>query len=156
MKKVVLILLLFVTRAAFAQDYPDYGLTKLRLSDSGRTVELEINPVKRQPGVKSALFYYWYSASQVHSTQGGYSGQLLNGLYTAYYPNKNLREQGAFDRGLKNGIWKSWNKDGTLQQAVTWNEGLVVTGKKPTIWQRLNLFKKSQPAPADTVSKNRK
>ncbi len=139
-----------VFRAASAQVYPDYGLTKLRLTDSGRTIELEINPIKHEPAVKTSLFYFWYSASQVHATQGGYSGQLLNGVYTEYYKNKNLKEQGAFSRGLKDGLWKSWNTDGTLRQAVIWDQGIVVTRKKPSLWQRLNIFKKEQNPSADT------
>ena len=151
MKKIILITLLFISRAAIAQDYPDYGLTKLRLIDSGRTIELEVNPIKREPTVKTELLYFWYSANQVHSTQGGYSGQLLNGLYTEYYQNKNLKLQGSFSRGLKDGPWKSWNRDGTLRQVVYWDEGVVTYGKKPSFWQRLNIFQKNQTSSADTA-----
>jgi len=153
MKKAILIALLFISRAAVAQDYPDYGLTKLRLTDSGRTIEVEVNPIKREPTVKADLFYYWYSANQVHFTQGGYSGQLLNGVYTEYYQNKNLKEQGMFNRGLKDGVWKSWNKDGTIKQVVNWDEGVVTNGQKPSFWQRINIFKKQTPA-ISTTSKN--
>jgi hypothetical protein len=152
-KGVFVILLLFVCRLASAQIYPDYGLTKIRLIDSGKTIELEINPVKHEPTVKSGLFYYWYSANQMHSTQGGYSGQLLNGLYTEYYQNKNLKEQGAFNRGLKDGLWKSWNKDGTLKQAVTWDSGVISNEKKTSIWQRINIFKKDRAAQTDSIPK---
>jgi len=156
MKKAILIVLLFISRAALAQDYPDYGLTKLRLIDSGRTIELEVNPIKRAPAVKADLFYYWYSANQVHFTQGGYSGQLLNGVYTEYYKNKNLKEQGMFNRGLKDGMWKNWNKDGTLKKVINWDEGVVSNGKKSSFWQRLNPFRKDQTAVTDTASHTRK
>ena len=155
MKKAIFILLIFISGAAAAQDYPDYGLTKLRLLDSGRTIEVEVNPIKREPTIKTGLFYYWYSANQVHSTQGGYSGQLLNGLYTEYYQNKNLKEQGAFNRGLKDGVWKSGNKDGTIKQVVNWDEGIVTQRKKPTFWQRLNIFQKNQTLPTDTAKANK-
>ena len=155
-KRIFFILLFFVCRAASAQIYPDYGLTKIRLIDSGRTIELEINPVKHEPAVKAALFYYWYSANQMHSTQGGYSGQLLNGLFTEYYENKNLKDQGAFNCGLKDGLWKSWNKDGTLKKQVNWDNGVVIYGKKPTFFQRLNIFKKNQAQSTDTVSATHK
>ena len=141
MKKTILIVLLFISRAAVAQDYPDYGLTKLRLTDSGRTVEVEVNPIKRDPTVKTDLFYYWYSANQVHFTQGGFSGQLLNGLYTEYYQNKNLKEQGGFNRGLKDGVWKSWDQKGRLIETVKWNDGIIAR-ESPSIWKRIPFLRK--------------
>jgi hypothetical protein len=153
MKKALFILLLFVSGTAIAQDYPDYGLTKLRLTDSGRTIEVEVNPVKRLPIVKTGLVYYWYSANQVHFTQGGYSGQLLNGVYTEYYQNKNLKQQGMFNRGLKDGVWKMWNKDGTLKEVVNWQEGIIGNGRKPSFWQRIDVFKKNENNLTDTLTK---
>jgi len=156
MKNVILVVLLFVCSVASAQVYPDYGLTKIRLTDSGRTIELEINPVKHEPVVKTSLFYYWYSANQLHVTQGGYGGQLLNGAFTEYYQNKNLKEQGSFKRGLKDGVWKSWNTDGTLKQVVKWEEGVVVTSERCSFWQRINIFKKNPITPVDTSSKAHK
>jgi hypothetical protein len=156
MKRSILIVLLLISCAAYAQDYPDYGLTKMRLTDSGRVTELEINPIDHVPSIKTGLFYYWYSANQVHSTQGGYSGQLLNGLYTEYYRNKNLKEQGVFWRGLKDGVWKTWNQDGTLKQVIAWHEGAIASGKRLSFWQRLNIFKKNQAPSIDTTAKAHK
>jgi hypothetical protein len=114
---------------------------------------VEVNPVKRLPIVKTGLVYYWYSANQVHFTQGGYSGQLLNGVYTEYYQNKNLKQQGMFNRGLKDGVWKMWNKDGTLKEVVNWQEGIIGNGRKPSFWQRIDVFKKNENNLTDTLTK---
>jgi antitoxin component YwqK of YwqJK toxin-antitoxin module len=152
MRKIFTLLLFLFSGHLYAQKMPDYGLYRVRLADSDKTIEAEYNPVDHLPSIKSDLFYYWYNASHVHSTQGGYSGQLLNGLYTEYYPNRNLKEQGVFKKGLKDGLWKSWNKDGTLNRVTSWNKGLAVTAETATIWQRLNIFKKSQSS-RDTVPK---
>jgi len=151
MKKVFILFLFIFSGHLYAQQLPDYGLYRARLTDSDKTIEAEYNPVEHLPAIKSNLFYFWYRASQVHATQGGYSGQLLNGLYTEYYPNRNLKEQGVFKKGLKDGLWKSWNKDGTLNQAINWNKGVEVFGEKPPIWKRLNIFKKSQSL-SDTIA----
>jgi len=153
MKKAILIVLLFVSGAAIAQDYPDYGLTKLRLTDSGRTIEVEVNPVKRAPTVKTDLFYYWYSANQVHVTQGGYSGQLLNGHYLAYYSDKNLKQEGMFKKGLKDGVWKAWDRKGKLTETLKWKDGVIVAESQP-IWKKIPFLRKNtkqstqEPKPA--------
>ncbi|WP_052496118.1 toxin-antitoxin system YwqK family antitoxin [Pedobacter lusitanus] len=68
--------------------------------------------------------YYWYSNNQIKITQGGFSGKLLNGLYSSYYDNKSLQEQGYFKMGLKTGEWKSWTEDGQLISDVTFYNGV--------------------------------
>ena len=40
-------------------------------------------------------------------TQGGYNGRLLNGDFRVFYPNKNLKENGNYQFGLKEGTWIS-------------------------------------------------
>jgi antitoxin component YwqK of YwqJK toxin-antitoxin module len=154
MKKIFILLLFLFSGHLYAQNLPDYGLYKARLTDSDKIIEAEYNPVNHPPSTKSNLFYFWYSASRVHSTQGGYSGQLLNGSYAEYYLNRNLREQGVFKKGLKDGIWKSWNPDGTLKQVINWNNGIEINGETIPIWKRLNIFKKSQSS-RDTTSKKK-
>jgi antitoxin component YwqK of YwqJK toxin-antitoxin module len=151
MRRIFILVLVLVSGHLYAQKLPDYGRYRARLTDSDKTIEAEYNPVEHLPSVKSNLFYYWYNASRVHATQGGYSGQLLNGLYTEYYLNRNLKEQGIFKKGLKDGLWKSWNQDGTLKQATNWNKGIEVAGDRASIWQRLNIFKKNQSS-RDTIA----
>lgn len=152
MKKLLFLLFILFSIAARAQNYPDFGLNKIRIADSDRTIEAEIYP-SGGPSAKANLFYYWYSANLIHTTQGGYSGDLLNGHYNEYYPNKNLKEQGTFKKGLKNGVWKTWNKNGTINHVENWKNGIRVTDEQASIWQRLKIFKRHQSLPADTVKK---
>ncbi|WP_410221207.1 toxin-antitoxin system YwqK family antitoxin [Pedobacter sp.] len=67
--------------------------------------------------------YYWFSNGQIRSTQGGYSGKLIHGLYSDYYLNNQLKEQGYFNMGLKEGEWKSWNEAGSLKTRVNYRKG---------------------------------
>ena len=106
-----------------AQHLPVDNTNRIRITDTGQVQLLEILPVKKGPDTDPAAEYYWYSANKVHQTQGGYSGRLLNGSYTAYYLNKELRAQGNFVRGLKKGIWKQWDQQGRLLNYYTWNKG---------------------------------
>ena len=102
--------------------------------------------------VNSKYNYYWYDANQIHMTQGGFSGKLLDGLYAAYYRNKNLEEQGNFKKGLKTGIWKKWRADGSLESTTQWNHGLLIPGNRPPIWKRIRFPKwKWHKAKSDTL-----
>src|ERR1700743_2833709 len=125
MKKIltVIITLILLTATAYAQKLPDQSPTKVRINEPDKTIVAEIDDSETHAKPKSALNYYWYSAGSIHTTQGGYSGILLNGSYTVYYPNKNLEEQGIFKKGLKDGIWKTWKDDGTLNPVTTWKKG---------------------------------
>ena len=124
MKKWLIILLLFATGVS-AQKIPDYGFNKVRIVTNDKVIQAETIPVSTNPDLDNYKTYYWSSSNAIHATQGGFSGKLLNGEYTEYYNNKNIREQGHFNKGLKTGIWKSWNESGTMLQLYTWKDGVL-------------------------------
>jgi antitoxin component YwqK of YwqJK toxin-antitoxin module len=124
MKLIYTFLFLLVYSGAFGQKMPDYGLHKIRIADTDRTILAEIIPVNSNPEPQSELTYYWYATNKVHVLQGGYSGRLLNGTYTETYLNHNPRTQGTFKKGLKDGTWKDWDERGTLIQVVNWRNGI--------------------------------
>jgi len=147
MKRILLLLLLLTSGSAYAQKLPDIGLNKVHITEGDKTIVAEIYPLGSNPKVKADLYYYWCNANMIHSTQGGFSGTLLNGHYTEYYLNKNLKEQGAFKKGLKDGIWKTWSEDGTLNQASIWKDGLIVSETPISFWKKLNVFKRRAKRP---------
>lgn len=67
--------------------------------------------------------YFWYKSQKVLSTQGGSAGLLLHGLYESFYDNKQLCEKGRYEKGLKDGEWNYWRKDGTLSKIEHWKTG---------------------------------
>jgi len=91
--------------------------------------------VKPSPNVRafSNLQYYWFSGQSIQSSQGGYSGKLLNGYYEDFYANKNLKEAGWFSKGLKQGPWKSWDEKGLLKEECNWS-----AGQKNGIYRKYN------------------
>jgi antitoxin component YwqK of YwqJK toxin-antitoxin module len=155
MRNIIFIFFCFLCYSAYPQKLPDYGLNKVRITQPDKIIVAEIEPVSSVPSVKSNLFYYWYNANIIHTSQGGFSGKLLNGLYTEYYTNKNLKEQGHFKKGLKDGVWKSWNDDGSIAVVTTWKSGSEVSGKRPPIWKRIHPFRKKIKAP-DSLSNVKK
>jgi hypothetical protein len=152
MKKILLLLFLLISISAYAQKLPDMGLNMVHIVELDKTVVAELDEAGTRTSVKSTLFYFWYAANTIHSTQGGFSGTLLDGGYTEYYLNKNLKEQGSFKRGLKNGTWKNWNEDGTLIQTIIWKNGLIFTQTPKKFWKKLNIFKhKPKPTQPDSL-----
>jgi hypothetical protein len=142
MKNIILLFFCLFCYTAYCQKLPAYDLNRVRITQADRTIVAETDPVSSPPSINPQLFYYWYGANTIHMTQGGFSGKLLNGLYTEYYINKNLKEQGSFKKGLKNGIWKSWNEDGSLVATKNWKHGSELSRKKSPIWKRIHLFTK--------------
>lgn len=169
-KAIFIVLLLPVL--ALGQQLPPSGLDKIHIITDVLNIQAETLPVSDAPELHNDRFYFWYSANVIHSTQGGFSGRLLNGWYKAYYPNKNLQEEGIFKEGLKDGIWKTWNENGNLIEQYTWKKGLrsgkyflcddkgyiresgayknnVLQAKDTSsFWRKLEFYKKKK---ADTV-----
>lgn len=154
MKKIMLLLSLILPCLASAQQVPGFGTNKVRIVQPDKIIEAETQPLTA-PRPKARLFYYWYSSNQIHSTEGGFSGRLLNGSYNEFYLSRNLKEQGAFDKGLKNGTWKEWAEDGQLIKTTRWKKGVLLPDSTVSFWKRMNIFqkkKRSKPA-VDTVHK---
>lgn len=150
MKKVLLFILLMTSGYAYAQTMPEMN-TKVRVTAPDKTIVAEVNEVGEISSPKVGLFYFWYYAGGIHSTQGGYSGKLLDGTYTEYYLSKGLMQQGLFKKGLKNGTWKSWNEDGSLKEAIKWKNGKVIKDKYASFWKKLPLLK-SKTKHTDTTA----
>lgn len=80
---------------------------------------LTTKPTKAKP----QNLYYWYHGRQLHQSQGGYSGKLLDGTYTKYYSNKQLARQGQYKKGLATGWWKDWRLNSSLSKQAYWKNG---------------------------------
>lgn len=152
MKKILTIFFILSFVRVSAQKIPDMSLYKVRLYEKDKTISAEINEVNSAPHIRPRRFYYWYNANAIQSTQGGYSGKLLNGLYTEYYLNKNLKEEGVFNKGLKTGLWKSWNEDGTLNHTARWRKGVLIPAGRSVFWKKIKIFSWLKKRPrADSV-----
>ena len=106
-----------------AQGVIDAYLThRVTLNQADQDIVTYVKPV-RLKHLQAAQQYHWFAKGQISSTQGGYSGKLLNGPNQAFYANKSLKESGHFAAGLKVGSWKSWTDSGLLREDYTWSAG---------------------------------
>lgn len=106
-----------------AQSYSDQFLTHRVITNfDDHTVIAYVKPFGNV-SILNDRTYYWFSGKQINTTQGGYSGKLLNGEYQDFYTNKNLKESGSFFKGLKDGVWKTWNESGMLNDLFTFKNG---------------------------------
>jgi hypothetical protein len=144
MRKLILFIFLIIPALAGAQQLPAYGLDRVRIVQSDKVIQAEIIPVSSMPRAQNNLFYYWYGTNIIHTTEGGYSGQLLNGKYNAYYPNKNLQEQGIFKKGLKDGLWKNWDEQGTLTATYKWKSGVLQPDSTISLWKKIPFIHKKK------------
>lgn len=123
-QRILLTALFAVTvNLAAAQSITDDYLThKVIVNHTDHTVVTYVKPVK-QLDIQSDKLYHWFSPGQISSTTGGYSGKLLNGDFQDFYTNKQLKESGIFNAGLKVGKWSSWTETGNLREEYTWGSG---------------------------------
>jgi MORN repeat variant len=114
-----------------------FGFTYIRkdFSDQTKTAVIYINypehSVKatilndqKKIKTKDYCTYYWYASHDIKQTVGGYDGKLLHNQYTVYYADRNLKEQGNFNRGLKTGTWNTWFPSGKLKEHIHYQNGL--------------------------------
>jgi hypothetical protein len=171
MKKITLLILLFFLGKAYAQQPNNYttnrpdnyksnpanvytgktanddDYSQIRIVDTSQEIRADLLPYKTDPKIKNDRYYFWYLNNVIHSTQGGYNGKLLNGHYIAFYPDKNLKEQGDFKTGLKDGIWKTWNPKGDLTNVTNWDEGVVVPDSQQPFWKKIPFLNKKDEQP---------
>lgn len=126
MKYLLTVLLAGLAQAACSQSYPDELVSyRASVNYADHSIIFFVRPLKTEIIPYPKRRYYWYSNNNVRSTQGGYSGKLLNGPYTDFYKNKQLKEQGNFRAGLKTDMWRSWSESGMLKEDSWWKKGVL-------------------------------
>jgi len=124
MRKTYLILFLLFPFSLHAQNwYKELVTDRVTINQPDQTIIAFVKPVRHHIAAIPGRTYFWYSANQIRTTQGGYSGKLLNGKYEVYYPGKNLKEQGEFKKGLQHSEWTAWYENGHLKENYTWRSG---------------------------------
>lgn len=93
-----------------------------RISDAN--FRYEFYTTLKEAHTKIGKTYYWFKGGAIHNAQGGMAGELLDGGYKKFYLNNQLAEEGAFKKGLKAGLWKTWYENGVAETTQYWDNGL--------------------------------
>jgi len=126
MKIILLVIIFFSVEILHPQEVLNIAaLHRYSFSRNDTVYQFYASKPTRKFNINDKKIYYWYSGDTIVMTQSGYNGKLLNGIYSVTYPNKNLKEQGMFKYGLRNGVWKSWTPDGQLQSVITYDNGVM-------------------------------
>lgn len=122
---VLSIILLYISSSCkTGQNLETDVLNKVVLNKSDTIYQFYTNkPTGNKPKVRESDYYYWFKADTILVTRNGFDGKLLHGEYKSFYPNKNLKESGLFEYGLKQGEWKNWYSNGELQSVCRWRAG---------------------------------
>lgn len=67
--------------------------------------------------------YYWFKSGDIHKSLSSSGGLVLHDSYKKYYRTNQLAEEGKFNYGLKDGIWKDWHENGNLKSEMEWFDG---------------------------------
>lgn len=126
MKFFALIIQIFLTSIVFSQKIDSDIELKHSVKQEGESYQFMVlsNDKKGVSKHDKTKYYFWYKSQKVIITQGGSSGQLLNGKFEAYYDNKQLSKKGSFEKGLKDGEWFYWRQDGSLIHTEHWKKGI--------------------------------
>lgn len=89
-------------------------------------IVFHVLPYGEQPGtIKHDRRYAWFGGNQIHLTQGGFSGRLLHGAYVEHFGTKEIKSQGAYQKGLADGEWRIWRDDGSLDSVLVYSSGIL-------------------------------
>jgi len=120
----VLILLLIV----FSCSKPKLGEIGNYQVDLGNSkADFHVLMWERGMKTKKEKIYASYSNNKIHFSQGVIAGKPLHGKYKEVGVDGELLVSGGFHKGLKNGYWTTYNKDGDLLSDLTFKEGDTIS-----------------------------
>ena len=92
--------------------------------------------------LKQGEWTYIYTNNNQLAFEGDYKNGFEDGKHTYYYLNGQIKEQGKYSLGKKEGTWKKYDDEGNLKITLTYRGGTLIKadGKriKPSIPPTLN------------------
>lgn len=125
MRKLLLLVLITLCCNVYAQKHDMDSQTRLVIvNQDDKDIHCRVLIDKAELQVDLKAEYYWYQNQQIRKNRGGYSGDLLHGMYKCYDSEERLVEEGMYVYGRKEGIWKVWDDNGELIKTSSWKNGL--------------------------------
>lgn len=99
------------------------SLQKKILRHDNFTIECFVS-LKNKKAKSNIKTYYWFKSGKVHHSQGEVGGYVLHDKFFKFYRNKQLAEQGYYNYGVKDGLWRIWFENGFIKEHINWKNGL--------------------------------
>lgn len=80
--------------------------------------------LKQVNNYQNGRLYYWFKTGEIHTSISNAGGLVLHEEYSKFYRSKQLAEKGNFNYGLKDGEWRNWYENGGLKSIIDWKKGL--------------------------------
>lgn len=93
--------------------------------ENGRVYQYSIIYQEFSIKAKPKVTYYWHRNGQLHSTSGDYSGNILHGISQEFDKSGRMLEKGSYYYGAKDGLWKSWDRNGNIICLEQWTRGYL-------------------------------
>ncbi len=120
-------LLLFVQESKAQSQLEDFSNRRSVKQDDLQMIFFVRDEDKSRPNTsRNDSWYHWFKSQKIITTQGGSDGLLLEGLFTAFFTNKQLAQKGSFQKGLKVKSWEYWRMDGSLKMTEQWRRGALI------------------------------
>lgn len=121
--KAIYMLSMLAAMTIYAKVYAQDNSRSIIVQSGDFYVEANVLPKADATSGDKNLTYFWFRGNQINSTVGAYNSNLLHGKYASYYPSKNMKELGKFEKGLKTGVWESWYESGLRDQVIVMKHG---------------------------------
>lgn len=113
---------------------------KITLQQGDTMINIHITAARITP--RPDRTYTWFANNRLYTTEGAYSGHLLDGSYEVLSKTGNLQTSGQYDNGKKVGIWRYFSK-GALVRTVDMGREDVEETETRTLFP---FFKKQNEA----------
>ena len=123
MKIPFIIAVLFQASSLAAQTETPAKTYTVHINTVDSLVKAEVYYLNPDIKPRKGHFYCWYTPEKLSTTEAGFNGKLLHGEYVCSYPGKNMKEQGKYVNGLKDGTWKKWYSNGVVMETSSWKDG---------------------------------
>jgi hypothetical protein len=121
----VMVVHVFAFACAPAIRFPVSTETTITLVKGDTVHQVQVLPKGERVQVQAAHFYHYFSGGQLGKAEGAYLGKPLHGSYQQHNRQKQLLEQGVFEKGLKIGEWRQWYPAGHLAAVENYKDGLA-------------------------------
>jgi antitoxin component YwqK of YwqJK toxin-antitoxin module len=109
-----------------------FQLTGISAFTNNNFIHIDAGLVKTR-NKKNKTYFLYYSDNTPLASFSGKQGQLHN-TWQSWYQNKHTCDSGRLQKGIPDGVWKVWWKNGTLKHLRIYDADLLRTVK--TEWLR--------------------